>query len=185
VGGRFTGIDVRLTAVYFALYSIALLFWSAQAIYVRAFYAAGITWLPMAAGAVVTVVAFPLYGIGYRWHGAVGLALASGIGIGVQTITLAVLLHQRRMVSLASLDYAEIGRCLVAGIASGAVVWSVLIWFFGVATHVLGWKLTASRVWDLAVLLAGATLWLVVARWVLERTGSALPRVAMKRLRLS
>jgi putative peptidoglycan lipid II flippase len=102
----------------------------------------------------------------------------------VQTLTLAVLLHQRRMVSLASLDYAEIGRCLVAGVAGGAVVWSILIWFVGVASHILGWKLTANRGWDLGVLLAGAVLWLAVARWVLEKTGSALPRVAMKRLRL-
>lgn len=184
VGGRFTSHDVNLTAGYFALYALALLFWSAQAIYVRAFYAAGITWMPMAAGAVVTVVAFPLYGMGYRWHGADGLALASGIGIGVQTVTLALLLHQRRMVSLASLDYAEIGRCLVAGVASGAVVWGVLIWFVGIASHTLGWKLTTNRGWDLGVLLAGTVLWLAVARWVLEKTGSALPRVAMKRLKL-
>jgi len=75
-------------------------------------------------------------------------------------------------------------RCLVAGVASGAVVWSVLIWFFGAASHILGWKLTTNRGWDLAVLLAGAMLWVAVARWVLEKTGSALPRVAMKRLRL-
>jgi hypothetical protein len=31
-------------------------------------------------------------------------------------LTIAVLLHQRRMVSLASLDYAEMGRCLLAGV---------------------------------------------------------------------
>jgi len=32
------------------------------------------------------------------------------------------------------------------------------------------------------VLLAGTALWVVVARWMLEKTGSALPRVAMQRL---
>jgi hypothetical protein len=35
---------------------------------------------------------------------------------------------------------------------------------------------------NLAVLVAGTALWLLVAKWVLEITGSALPRVAMKRL---
>lgn len=37
---------------------------------------------------------------------------------------------------------------------------------------------------DLAILVAGTALWLAVAKWVLEKTGSALPRVAIKRLRL-
>ena len=184
-GGRFKLEDVRLTAIYFALYTLALVFWSAQAIYVRAFYAAGITWMPMLAGAVVTVVAFPIYAAGYRWHGAEGLALASDAGIGLQMLTLALLLHQKRMVSLASLDYREMGRCLVAGIAAGAAVWAVFIGLFGTAAHQLGWKMNASRTWDLVILVAGSISWVAIALWILEKTGSALPRVAMKRLRLS
>jgi hypothetical protein len=35
---------------------------------------------------------------------------------------------------------------------------------------------------DLAVLVAGSALWLLMTKWVLEKAGSALPRVAMKRL---
>jgi len=35
---------------------------------------------------------------------------------------------------------------------------------------------------DLTVLLAGTALWVVVVKWVLEKSGSALPRVTMKRL---
>jgi hypothetical protein len=34
----------------------------------------------------------------------------------------------------------------------------------------------------MAVLVAGTALWVVIVKWVLEKTGSALPRVAMKRL---
>ena len=41
----------------------------------------------------------------YHWHGAVDLAIASNIGVALQTITIAVLLHERRMVSLGRLDY--------------------------------------------------------------------------------
>ena len=37
---------------------------------------------------------------------------------------------------------------------------------------------------DLGLLMLGCALWAVVARWVLEGTGSALPRVAMRRLGL-
>ena len=43
-------------------------------------------------------------------YGAMGLAFASDIGIAMQTLAIAGLLHQRHMVSLASLDYRELGR---------------------------------------------------------------------------
>jgi putative peptidoglycan lipid II flippase len=49
----------------------------------------------------------------------------------------------------------------------------------------VAWNLAAAnRLRDLTILMAGSGLWLLVAKIVLDRTGSALPRVAMKRLRL-
>jgi putative peptidoglycan lipid II flippase len=103
----------------------------------------------------------------------------------MQAVSLAVLLHQRRMVSLASLDYAELGRCLLAALVSGAAVWTV-VWGFGGLLGYLGQSHLPAQVrWtDLGELLAGTLVWVVVAKWVLEKTGSALPRVTMKRLGL-
>jgi putative peptidoglycan lipid II flippase len=180
-GGRFTPQDVRQTALFFALYTLSLSFWSAQAIYARSFYAAGITWLPMLASTIIMLVAFPLYGFGYRWQGAAGLALASDAGIALQAISLAVLLHYRRMVSLASLDYAEMGRCLLAAVASGAGVGVLFGWLGGVLHRALPGQ---PRWIDLAVLVAGTAMWVLVAKRVLEKTGSALPEVARERLGL-
>jgi putative peptidoglycan lipid II flippase len=182
-GGRFTPADVRLTAHFFAIYALSLFLWSAQAIYARAFYAAGITWLPMLASTVITVVAFPLYRLGYGWQGTAGLALASDAGIAIQAITLALLLHQRHMVSLASLDYRELGRCLLAGLASGAGVWT-LTWSLGVLSGRFwgGLQPAGVRWMDVVLLLAGSAFWVFVAKWILEKTGSALPKVVMKRL---
>ena len=182
-GGRFTPDDVRRTAVYFALYTLSLFLWSAQAIYARSFYAAGITWLPMLASTIILVIAFPLYRMGNAWFGSAGLAMASDAGIALQAVTLAVLLHQRRMVSLASIDYREIARCLLAALAGGGAV-GVLLGAMaklpGPHFHSLA---SANIRWlDLAVLLMGTAVWGAVAKWVLERTGSALPRVAMNRL---
>ena len=54
VGGRFSAADARECAAYFAVFSISLFLWSAQAIYSRAFYAAGNTFVPMVAGTIVT-----------------------------------------------------------------------------------------------------------------------------------
>ena len=184
-GGRFSSADARECAVYFAIFSLSLFLWSAQAIYARAFYAAGNTLVPMIAGTVVTLVSLPIYAALYHAVGAAGLAFASDIGIAMQTLLIAVLLHKRRMVSIASLDFVEMGRCLAAALAGGACV-AVLAWvlssFFGSAqmahTH---WH---ARLADLAILVAGTVVWVAIAKWILDRTGSALPRVAMRRLRL-
>ncbi len=186
LGGRFSAADVHQTAGYFALYTLSLFFWSAQAIYARAFYAAGITWLPMLAGSVVTLVAFPLYGIGYHWHGAAGLALASDAGIGLQTLALALLLHQRRMVSLAGLDYTEMGRCLLAAVAGGFATWTIFFGVGGMLVRLGGTHLPAqSRLTDLAILVAGLALWAAITVWTLEKAGSVLPGVLKKRIGLA
>jgi len=181
-GGRFSLQDARACAAYFAVFSFSLFLWSAQAIYSRAFYAAGETFIPMVAGTIVTAASLPIYYFLYRWMGAMGLAAASDAGIAMQTVVIAVLLHRRHMVSLASLDYAEIGRCLLAAVVSGAGV-GVIFWWLGA---VLLKALPGQTRWiDLAVLVAGSALWVLITKWVLEKTGSALPRVAMKRLGLS
>jgi putative peptidoglycan lipid II flippase len=184
-GGRFTPEDVRMTAVFFALYTLALFAWSAQAIYARAFYAAGITWPPMIASVVILFVAFPLYGIGYRMWGAAGVVLASDAGIVLQAITLGVLLHRRRMVSLAALDFVEMARCLLASVVAGGVAW-LFAWGLRIAIHASpnAHLLHFMRWIDLAILIVGTMVWALIAKVILEKVGSALPRVTMQRLRL-
>ncbi len=184
-GGRFSSSDARECAAYFAVFSISLFLWSAQAIYSRAFYAAGNTFVPMVAGTIVTAASLPIYYFFYRTHGAMGLAMASDVGIAMQTLLIALLLHQRRMVSLASLDYAEMGRCKMAGIAGGGAV-AVLAWGFAWTRANLSAAYWAhhSRVADGAILAAGTLVWLLLITMVLEKTGSALPRVARNRLGL-
>jgi putative peptidoglycan lipid II flippase len=122
--------------------------------------------------------------MGFHWYGAAGLALASDGGIALQAIALGLLLHQRRMVSLASLEFAEMGRCLLAGLAAGGVVWLVFVRLFREFAPLLGENLLLQARWiDLAVLLVGGMLWVLIAKGVLEATGSALPRVMIQRLR--
>jgi putative peptidoglycan lipid II flippase len=185
-GGRFSASDSRECAEYFAVFSVSLFLWSAQAIYARAFYAAQNTLVPMTAATIVTVVSLPIYAAFYHWQGAMGLAIASDVGIALQTGTIAVLLHRRHMVSLASLDFAELGRCLLAATTSGTLAWMV-IWGMGsMLGHVVHPHLYAQMRWiDLGQLVAGTALWMVAAMWILEKAGSALPSVMMKRLGLA
>ena len=185
-GGRFSAADSRLCAIYFAVFSFSLFLWSAQAIYSRAFYAAGNTFVPMVAGSVVTLVSLPIYASLFHFYGAIGLALASDIGIAMQTVTIATLLHKRRMVSLASLDFAEMGRCLFSAVAGGAAAW-LLGWALNVLFHHLPGisLLHHARLADAIILVAGLVVWTFIAKWVLEISGSALPGVVMRRLRLA
>ena len=187
VGGRFSASDARECAGYFAVFSVSMFLWSAQAIYARAFYAAGVTFAPMVASTVVTVVSLPIYSSFFHWRGATGLALASDAGIALQTLTIALLLHQRRMVSLASLDYAEMGRCLLAALTGGAGT-GLLAWgLVDLSRHVpaLAALRHARSLTDAVVLVAGVALWTFIARWTLEKSGSALPRVVLRRLGLA
>jgi len=184
VGGKFSNADARSCAAYFAVFSVSLFLWSAQSIYSRAFYAAGNTFLPMAAGTIVTLISLPIYAEFYRLYGGMGLAFASDIGIAMQTLAIAGLLHRRRMVSLASLDYREMGRCLGAAIAGGAVCWIVFSWILGSLATSMHFSLR-GRPHNLAVLIGGTIVWGGISLWVLRQTGSALPRIVMRRLRLA
>jgi putative peptidoglycan lipid II flippase len=178
-GGHFSRGDASQCFAYFAVFSISMSLWSAQAIYSRAFYAAGNTFVPMAAGTVATLVSLPIYFGLFHGLGAMGLAVASDIGIAMQTLAVAGLLHQRRMVSLASLDYREMGRCLASGLAAGAITWFTFSWIAGRIVH------TRSRWFELVLVLLGGALWMGISSLVLKQTGSELPRVMMKRLRIA
>ena len=163
-GGRFGQVEATHMAAFFAIFSFSLCFWSAQAIYARAFYAAGNTVTPLVASTIVTAVALVIYKLLYASSGPVGLAYASDIGIVIQTITLAVLLHRRNMVSAAGVDYLELGRSLIAAAASyAALVLLMLAW------HPM------RRAGELVLLVTASVLWLTVSGAVLMSLGSSLP----------
>lgn len=170
-GGKFYSSDVRETSLFFTIFALSLFCWAAQGIYARAFYAAGITLIPMVSGSIVTVIAVPIYWGLYHALGAFGLVIASDIAILLQTITLAVLLHKRRMVSIASLDMRELARCLLAAL-------------LGYCTVALGNReyIPQGRLQDLIFLTFGSSIWLLMVWITLYLTGSKLPARLISRL---
>jgi putative peptidoglycan lipid II flippase len=130
----------------------------------------------MVASTIVTVASLPVYSWLFRAYGATGLAVASDAGILIQTLTFAVMLHRRRMVSLAGLDGRELARSLAAAVISCAALLLLrLILLKGVSTP--------SRLHELLVLVLAAILWAAIAGGVLKLTGSALPGQFLNRLR--
>lgn len=123
--GRFNFADSQATAVYFFWFSLSLVCWAAQGLYARAFYAAGNTLTPMLAASIITVASLPIYSLLFRLFGVVGLAWASDIGITVNLVALALLLHYRKLVSLRELRWGELGKATVVAIFAGAISFAV------------------------------------------------------------
>jgi putative peptidoglycan lipid II flippase len=172
-GGSLHRAEVGSIALYFVLFAGSLCFWSAQAIYARAFYATGNTFTPMAASTLITIASLPIYWVLFHQFGVVGLAIASDCGIVIQTGALAFLLERNGLVRWNGLEYAELGRSLGASVISFAVLYGVV--------HLLPAAGTFAR--DLLVLCCGTAAWFLVAWLVLHITGSSLPKQLMGRFR--
>ncbi|MGD0796736.1 MAG: lipid II flippase MurJ [Acidobacteriaceae bacterium] len=170
-GGRFNRADADVTTRLFAILAITLGVWAVQGIYARAFYAASDTRTPAIAGTLITVLSIPMYAGLFHALGLEGLAIASDIGIVVQTASLAVLLHKKRMVSLAHLELAELGRALLAALVAYAATALAASFLPGVSTHLR----------DVLTIAAASAVWAVVAGLMLLVTGSKLPAQILRR----
>jgi putative peptidoglycan lipid II flippase len=123
--GRFVFSDTQTTAIYFFWFSLSLALWSAQALYARAFYAAGDTLTPMVAVTLITAASLPIYAWLFRAFGVVGLAFASDIGIAANLMALAWLLHHRKLVSLRELPWGELGKSVLTAVIAGGISFEV------------------------------------------------------------
>src|SRR5579864_9078084 len=182
--GKFLFADTQMTAIYFFWFSVSLALWSAQGLYARAFYAAGDTLTPMVAVSVITLVSLPVYSTLFHTFGVVGLAWASDIGIGVNLVALACLLHRRKLVSLWELRWGELGKAALTAAIAGGISYEVakIVPF---ATTGLG-----SRIADLTQLGLVSVTWaaaVAAGLWLLHselpgdlrrRRGTVYPEVA-------
>jgi putative peptidoglycan lipid II flippase len=182
--GKFLFGDTQTSAIYFFWFSLSLVLWSAQGLYARAFYAAGDTLTPMVAVTVITVASLPIYSFLFHAFGVVGLAWASDIGIGVNLLALALLLHQRKLVSLGELRWRELGKAAVVAMVAGGICFEVAK-VVPLATAGQG-----SRVADLTQLALVSVTWaaaVAAGLWLLRselpgdlrrRKGAVYPSVA-------
>jgi putative peptidoglycan lipid II flippase len=170
-GGKFDRADAATTTRLFSVLAITLAVWAVQGIYARAFYAASDTVTPAVTGTVITVLSAPMYWLLFRTHGLAGLAIASDVGITIQTAALALLLQRKRLVNFTHLEFGELGRALLAACVAF------------IASYSLGHALpvVAALRGDFLVLAAGSVAWLLAALVILTVTGSKLPRQILRR----
>jgi putative peptidoglycan lipid II flippase len=169
--GRFTFLDSKETALYFFWFAISLAFWSAQALYARAFYAAGDTLTPMIASTIITAASLPMYGALFRTFGVMGLTIASDIGIFANTAALALLLHRRKLVMISALPWKELGKAAFTSVFALALS-------YGVAQSV---TLKGSREADFLRLFLVSITWAGAVAMGLWATRSELPGALRKR----
>ncbi len=170
-GGKFNRADAAAITQLFTILAITLPVWAVQGIYARAFYAASDTRTPMVTGTVITVLSIPIYFALFHAFGLRGLAIASDIGILVQTASLALLLHRKRLVSFTHLEYSELARALLAALVAYAAT--------AVGAHFLPPVSTHAR--DLGTIAAASIVWIAAAALTLLATGSKLPQQILRR----
>lgn len=173
-GGKFNRADVLSVTQLFQILSITLAIWAVQGIYARAFYAASDTKTPAITGSIITVLSIPMYWALFNARGLTGLAIASDIGIFVQTATLAILLHRKRLVSLMHLEYAELARALAAALIAFAAAYSAAQAVIRTLPALHGHKA------DLLIITAGSTAWAIAAFLTLLVLHSKLPRQVLR-----
>jgi putative peptidoglycan lipid II flippase len=174
-GGKFNRADVASVTQLFQILSITLAFWAVQGIYARAFYAASNTHTPAIAGTLITVLSIPMYWALFNARGLTGLAIASDIGIVIQTAALAILLHRKRLVSLLHLEYPELARALAAALVAFVAAHSATL----ALTQALP-TLTGHAA-DLLLIAAGSLAWAIAALLMLVLLRSKLPAQILRR----
>jgi putative peptidoglycan lipid II flippase len=185
--GHFHFSDSRETATYLFWFSLSLAFWAAQALYARAFYAAGDTLTPMIASTLILLASLPMYAALHRAYGTIGLAVASDLGIATNTLVTAILLHRRKLVPGNELAWKELGKVLLTAIAATA-----LAHFVARAVPISGSRIAdleglalVSITWAAAV---ASGLWLTKSKLLQDlrrRKGTAYPRVAEQQAELN
>lgn len=157
--GRFGDANAHSTAFYLVIFVLSLAFWASQSLYSRAFYAAGDTLTPMVAGTIVTAAVIPVYIVLAHRLQAPGLALASDIGIAVNTLLLAYLLHRRNWLGASAARWRPMPRVVLVAAIAGGGVYELARRLEPAAYHGLH---------ELALLALASLLWLLVV-YVLAR----------------
>ncbi len=177
--GRFLVSDTQTTTVYFFWFAFSLALWSAQGLYARAFYAAGDTLTPMVAVTVITSASLPVYSLLFHRYGVVGLAYASDIGIGANLLALAWLLHYRKLVSLRTLRWDELGKSALTAVVAGGISLQVA----KVVTPLVAGH--GSRVTDLLQLGLVSVTWAAATALGLWLLKSQLPNDLRRRKKIA
>lgn len=93
--GEFSEQGTVLTAAALVGYSLSIPAWGVHQVFGRAFYAHRQMWIPVGAGTGWTLLAIPMFLIGFHGGGVPGIAVASSLAITGHALTLGLLWRRR------------------------------------------------------------------------------------------
>src|SRR5258708_22299723 len=70
---------------------------------------------------IIRAASLPIYSLLFHAFGVVGLAWASDVGIGMNLLALALLLHHRKLVSLGELRWGVLRKAAVVAAVAGGI----------------------------------------------------------------
>ena len=114
--GQYSATDTSATASALVFLSLGIVFWAAQALVARGFYALQDTWTPMIISTIIAALSIPVY----LWLGQLldhrGLAIATTIGMLSTSVVTLIALRRRLPLALGALGIS-ITRSVVATLA--------------------------------------------------------------------
>jgi putative peptidoglycan lipid II flippase len=149
--GAFQAEDTRMTALALVGLLVGAVAISAQTVVNRGFYAMQNTLLPAVYGTLAVIVSLPVYWIGLKIYGLLGVALAISISAMIQVAVLFMAWNRRSGNEESVRVYGTFARALLAGLPLGGVLW---FW----RRALLQWIDPASFSGSLAVIVATAAL---------------------------
>jgi len=174
--GLFASQDTARVAALLRIFSLAVPAWIVQQIAVRAFYARGDTWRPMALATVIALAAAALYWVLGSRYGAPGLAWSGVIGMSASalaTLLLARALHGGPALGpLFSTGLRATGCALLAGVVAAAFLHLLL-------ASVVSGRGAASAI---ATLTAGGAVYLGAVLAAIHLLGDPPLRAAVWRM---
>jgi putative peptidoglycan lipid II flippase len=125
----------------------------------------------MVASTLITIVSIPMYRALFHAFSVTGLAIASDLGIVANTVAAAVLLHRRKLVSLAEFPWKEFSKTVLVATGAGGICWAV----------VRSIPLRGSRASDLESLALSTVTWAGAVAAGLWLVRSDLPQSLRRR----
>lgn len=115
--------DTRMTALALGGLLVGAVAISAQTVVNRGFYAMQNTLLPAIYGTIAVIVSLPIYWIGLKTYGLLGVALAISISAIIQVAVLFMAWNRRSGNKEGSRVYRTFARAVLAGIPLFGVLW--------------------------------------------------------------